>query len=107
MTIAIDAGTIESRHFLDIVLLALAFRIRPFLYNSVGQTCLTARDSGTILADQIKDLEAIGVHVASIVGDNLPAQVSGLAHWTRTSILQGRFMPRSNSRAACVTFSSL
>jgi hypothetical protein len=44
IAIAIDAGTIKSRHFLEIVLLAPAFRIRPFLYDSVEETCLAARD---------------------------------------------------------------
>jgi hypothetical protein len=43
---------------------------------------------------------------ASIVGDNLPAQVSGLAHWSRIYVLQERrvFIPISNPRAASGTF---
>jgi hypothetical protein len=35
ITIVINTRTIERSHFLDIVLLAPAFRIRPFLYDSV------------------------------------------------------------------------
>jgi hypothetical protein len=74
VSIAIDAGTIESRRFLDIILLALYTRLKPFLYTAVEQTRLTTGDYGNIVANAIRDLRQAKVNIRSIVGDNLPAK---------------------------------
>jgi hypothetical protein len=91
ISMAIDAGTIERRHFLDIMLLAPYTTLSPFLYDSVEQARLTAQDYGNIVADAIRTLKEVNnVDVRSIVGDNLPAQVSALAHWSPNSRLRGQ-----------------
>jgi hypothetical protein len=88
VSLAIDAGTIERRHFLDIMILAPYSKIKPFLYAAIEQPTLTAEDYGSIVTEAIKDLFQKGVHVRSIVGDNLPAQVCSLAHWSSRSYLK-------------------
>lgn len=88
VSLAIDAGTIERRHFLDIMILAPYSKIKPFLYDAVEKTTLTAEDYGNIVMNAIKDLYRKHVNVRSIVGDNLPAQVTALAHWSSRSCLK-------------------
>jgi hypothetical protein len=88
VSLAIDASTIERRHILDIIILAPYSKIRPFLYGSIEESTLTAEDYGNIVTEAIKDLFQKNVHVRSIVGDNLPAQVSALAHWSSHSHLK-------------------
>jgi hypothetical protein len=90
VSIAIDAGTIKSRHFLDIMLLAPYTGLKPFLYTAVEQTRLTAEDYGSIVAKTICDPKQAKVDVRSIVGDNLPTQISALAHWSTRSCLRGQ-----------------
>jgi hypothetical protein len=87
VSIAIDAGTIAHRHFLDIMLLAPYTSMRPFLYDTVEQTTLNSDDYGDIVANAITKLYDEKIVVRSIVGDNLPAQVSALAHWSDKSRL--------------------
>jgi hypothetical protein len=88
VSLAIDAGTIERRHFLDIMILAPYSEIKPFLYTAIEEPTLTAEDYGNIVTEIIKVLFQKGVHVRSIVGDNLPAQVATLAHWSSRSHLK-------------------
>jgi hypothetical protein len=85
---AIDAGTIERRHFLDIMILAPYSKIKPFLYDVIEKATLTADDYGNIVMTAIKELYQKGVKIRSIVGDNLPAQVTALAHWSSRSCLK-------------------
>jgi hypothetical protein len=89
VSIGIDARTIEGRHFLDIMLLAPDTGVNPCLYTAVKQTRLTAEDHGNIGANAIRDLTQAKVDIRSIVGDNLPAQISALAHWSTRSYLRG------------------
>jgi hypothetical protein len=88
VSLAVDAGTIERRHFLDIMILAPYSKIKPFLYDAVENLSLTAEDYGTVVTTAIKELHQRGVNVRSIVGDNLPAQVAALAHWSSRSYLK-------------------
>jgi hypothetical protein len=89
VSLAIDAGTIERRHFLNVMLLAPYSNLKPFLYDSYEEETLTSDDYGRVIAQIIKELKTKGVRVRSIVGDNLPAQVSALAHWSKRSCLKG------------------
>jgi hypothetical protein len=88
VSLAIDAGTIEQRHFLDMMILAPYSHLKPFLYDAVENRTLTAADYGSIVTTAIKELHQKGVNVRSIVGDNLPAQVAALAHWSSQSYLK-------------------
>jgi hypothetical protein len=88
VSLTIDAGTIERRHFLDIMVLAPYSRVKPFLYAAVENSTLTADDYGRIVMEAIQELYNKGVHVRSIVGDNLPAQIVALARWSPRSCLK-------------------
>jgi hypothetical protein len=88
VSLTIDAGTIERRHFLDIMLLAPYTKMKPFLYDAIEKATLTAEDYGNIVVTAIKQLHNRNVKVRSIVGDNLPAQVTALAHWSSRSCLK-------------------
>jgi hypothetical protein len=85
-----DAGTIERRHLLDVMILAPSSRLRQFLSNSLENERLTAEDYGSLVAETIEQHKPLAVKVRSIVGDNLPVQVSALAHWGTKSQLQGQ-----------------
>jgi hypothetical protein len=63
--------------------------LKLFLYTSVEQTRLTAGDYGNIVVNAIRDLRQAKIDVRSIVGDNLPAQISELAHCSTRSYLRG------------------
>jgi hypothetical protein len=93
VSLAIDAGTIERRHFLDIMILAPYPKIKPFFYDAIENVTLTAEDYGTIVATTINELHQTNVNVRSIVGDNLPAQITVLAHWSPRSCLKRRNEP--------------
>jgi hypothetical protein len=88
VSLSIDAGTIERRHFLDIILSAPYSELKPFLYTAVERESLTVEDYGNIVIEAIRELNLKNVKVRSIVGDNLPAQVAALAHWSPRSSLQ-------------------
>jgi hypothetical protein len=90
VSLAIDAGTIERRHFLDLMILAPYSRLKPFLYDSLENERLTSEDYGELVAQTIEELKGKGVLVRSIVGDNLPAQIVALAHWSTRSRLRGK-----------------
>jgi hypothetical protein len=90
VSLSIDAGTIHGRHFLDIMLLAPYTELTPFLYNAFEAESLTVNDYGRFVLGTIRDLHTAKIQVGSIVGDNLPTQVTALAHWS----------PRSSLRAA-------
>jgi hypothetical protein len=89
VSLAIDAGTIERRHFLDVMILAPYSSLDPFLYDVFERDTLTSDDYGNLVVAVIQELKSKGVRVRSIVGDNLPAQVSALAHWSHKSRLRG------------------
>jgi hypothetical protein len=89
VSLAIDAGTIERRHFLDIMILAPYSNLPPFLYDAHEQDASISEDYGRIIAGIIRELKTKGIRVRSMVGDNLPAQVSSLAHWSKKSLLKG------------------
>jgi hypothetical protein len=57
--------------------------LRPFLYDSLESERLPADDYGQLVAQAMKGLKTQSVRVRSIVEDNLPAQVSALAHWSQ------------------------
>jgi hypothetical protein len=91
VSLAIDAGTIGGRHFLDLILMAPHAVHSPFLYDAVEQSHMTATDYGDIVADRILALRAEhNITITSIVGDNLPIQVAALAHWSPRSHLKAR-----------------
>jgi hypothetical protein len=69
VSLAIDAGTIERGHFLDIMILAPYSQLRPFLYNSPENERLAAEDYGSLVAQTIEQLKRLAVKVRSIVGD--------------------------------------
>jgi hypothetical protein len=56
----------------------------PFLYNAVEEGSLTAVKDRSIIGNAIRDLHSDGVQITSIVGDNEPAQLTSLAHWSAT-----------------------
>jgi hypothetical protein len=78
---AIDAGTIERRPLLDITILAPYTRIKPFPDDATENETLTAKEYRTLVPTTIKELHQTNVNVRSILGDNLPAQVTALADW--------------------------
>jgi hypothetical protein len=82
VSLVIDPGTIERRHFLDLMILAPFRGLRPFFYDSLENERLTADNDGQLVAQAIEELNTQGMRVRSIVGDNLPAQVSALVHWS-------------------------
>jgi hypothetical protein len=88
VSLVIDRGTIERRHFLDLMILAPYRGLRPFLYDSLENKRLKADDDGQLVAQAIEELKTRGVRVHSVVGDNLPAQVSALVHWSPKSRLR-------------------
>jgi hypothetical protein len=88
VSIAIDTGTMERRHFLDIMLLAPHTDTKPFLFRAVEEESLTLEIYGSIVAQAISDLRSREINVRSIVGDNLPTQVAALAHWSDNSVLR-------------------
>jgi hypothetical protein len=88
VSLAINAGAMERRHFLDIIVLAPYTRIKPFLDDAAERATLTGEDSGTIVMAVIKELYQKRVNVRSIVGDNLPAQVTAHAHSSSRSCLR-------------------
>jgi hypothetical protein len=90
VSITIDAGTIERRHFLDIMLMApYTPDCPPYLYDTVEKATLSSDDYGEIVGKAILTLHnQHKIEVRSIVGDNLPAQVSALAHWSKKSRLK-------------------
>jgi hypothetical protein len=59
--------------------------LQPFLYNTLKKERLAADDYGCLVAQAIDKLRAKGVKVWSIVGDNLPVEVSALGHWSMKS----------------------
>jgi hypothetical protein len=54
-----------------------------------SKSILTSDDSGNLIIAIIQELKSKRGGVRSIVGDNLPAQVSALAHWSHKSRLRG------------------
>jgi hypothetical protein len=88
VSIAIDAGTMARRHFLDIMLLAPHTDTKPLLFRAVEDESFTLKKYGDIVAVAISDLHDLHVNVRSIVGDNLPTQVAALAHWSGNSRLR-------------------
>jgi hypothetical protein len=50
VSLVIDAGTIERRHFLDLMILAPDIGLRSFLYDSLENERLTADDYGKLVA---------------------------------------------------------
>jgi hypothetical protein len=61
VSLVIDAGTFERRHFLDIMILASYSNLRPFLYDAHEQDALTSEDYGRISAEIIPELKTKGV----------------------------------------------
>jgi hypothetical protein len=57
-----------------------SLELPPFLYEALEKERLTSDNYGSIGKQTIEQLESKGVKVRSIVGNNLPAQVSALAH---------------------------
>jgi hypothetical protein len=102
VSLAIDAGTMGRRCFLDIIVLAPYARIKPFLDDVVERAALNAEDYGTIVMAAIKELSQKRVNVRLIVGDNVRAQVTALTHWSsryvynmrRNQIFMGLTIPR-------------
>jgi hypothetical protein len=60
------------------IMLAPYTTIQPFLYAAVEMSNLNAEEYGNIVLSAIKELYQNDVHIRSIVGDNLPAQISDL-----------------------------
>jgi len=106
-SMAIDAATIQGRHFLDLMLLSPVNR--PFLYDTAERGSLTQRDYGEIVIDAINSLKERGITVKSITGDNLPVQVSALAHWSKKSRLkeEGGFMAQIKYQPCMCHFTQL
>jgi hypothetical protein len=90
MSLVIDAGTTEQWHFPDLMVLAPFSGLRPFSDDSLEKERLTADDYGCLIAQTIEELRQKGVKLRSIVGDDLPAQVSAFAHWSTKSHLRGQ-----------------
>jgi hypothetical protein len=87
VSLVIDAGTIERQYFLDLMILVPYRGLRRFLSDSLENERLTADDYGKIVAQAIEELKTQSVRVHSIVGDNLPAQIPTVAHWSPKSRL--------------------
>jgi hypothetical protein len=79
VSLAIDAGTIERRHFLDFVVLASEMKIKPFLDDASEKATDTAEDSRNFVTAAIRQLYQKNINFRSIVRNNLPAQVTALA----------------------------
>jgi hypothetical protein len=53
------------------------------------QDAVSFDDDDLIIAGIIDELKTKGVRVCSIIGDNLPASASSLAHLSKKSLLKG------------------
>jgi hypothetical protein len=89
VSLAIDAGTIERRHFLDVMILAPYSSLDPFLYDVFERDTLASDDYGNLIVAIIQELKSQGFRVCLIVCDNSPAQVSAPGYWTHKSSLRG------------------
>jgi hypothetical protein len=86
VSLAIDTGTAERRHFPHIKVLAPSLKIIAFFSDAFERATLTAEDYGTIVMAAIRQLYQKNVNVRLIVRDNLPAQVTALAHRTHDHV---------------------
>jgi hypothetical protein len=68
VSLAIEAGTIERRHFLDVMILAPYSNLCPFLDDVYEQDALTSNDDGHISTGIIQEPKTKGVRVRSITG---------------------------------------
>jgi hypothetical protein len=58
VSLAIDAGTIERSHFLNIMIFAPYSNLCPFLDDAHEQEALTSEDYGLIIAEIIREKDA-------------------------------------------------
>jgi hypothetical protein len=63
--------------------------LEPFLYDSRENERLTSVDDGQLVAEAIEELRGKGLKVRSIVGNDLPAEVSTLVLRSTKSRLRG------------------
>jgi hypothetical protein len=71
VSLAIDAGIIETRHFLYVMILDPYSGLDPFLYDAFEKDTLTSDDHENLIVAIIQELKS--ERVRSIVGDKLPA----------------------------------
>jgi hypothetical protein len=65
-----DAGTIERRVFLDLMVFAPYSRLRPFSFDSLEKERLTVDDYARLAAQAREEFKRKGVKVRSNAGDN-------------------------------------
>ena len=84
--LSLDAGTLSHRHLLDFVIISPSFK--PIFYKAVEKTNITTEGYRNIVSEVLNELLNIHkVKVVAIVTDNLPVQITALAHWSPTSVL--------------------
>jgi hypothetical protein len=63
VSLAMNAGTIERRHFLDKMVLTPSPKIKSFFDDALEKTAVTADDYGNIVMAAIRQLYLIHAHV--------------------------------------------
>jgi hypothetical protein len=61
ISLAIDAGTIERLHFLDVTILEPQSRLAAFLHDALEKEPLTSEDSRNLIATMVQELTMKGV----------------------------------------------
>jgi hypothetical protein len=84
--LAIDAGTLSGRKFLNYVLCTP--ENKPYLLASYEKESLTIEDYKRFTKLAVIEARNARIHIIGIVGDNLPVQIKALAHWIPTSLLR-------------------
>ena len=86
VTLSIDAGTLSHRHLIDFCLTSPS--LKPIFYESVAKPVAGVDEYKNITEAELIDIiTKHHVNIVAIVTDNLPVQITAIAHWSPTSII--------------------
>ena len=92
----IDAGTVNSFHFIDFWLTIPSAKdsfngkslVIPFNYKSCFIKSASIENIKRKIVKSIIDLRTKGLNITSVTADNIPTQVLALAQWSKHSIMR-------------------
>lgn len=86
VTLSIDAGTLSHRHLIDFCLTSPS--LKPIFYESIAKPVAGVDEYKRITEEELIDIiTKHHINIVAIVTDNLPVQITALAHWSPVSIL--------------------
>ena len=92
----IDAGTVNSFHFIDFCLTIPSAKdsfngkplVIPFNYKTCFIKSASVENIQREVINSIIDLRTKGLNITSVTADNIPTQVLALAQWSKHSIMR-------------------